>query len=167
MPVSPLIPPPAKSNLGRNLLIASALLLPLIVGVFWLKTGRVTALSISLAASTSAIFAVLGGLQILQLRRAIELSHPQRIRDTSASQGEPGMKVQLCRKAVERLGPDGQALLSVLRDREHTPVIRECLSRCQECNSGMLLAIADGIPLTTTGVDGLLRDLDELAKEED
>lgn len=76
------------------------------------------------------------------------------------------MKVQLCRKGIERLGAGREALLEALREREHTPVVRECLSRCQECNAGQLLAIADGMPLTTANAEQLLADLEELSADE-
>lgn len=83
-----------------------------------------------------------------------------------ATQERVGMKVQLCKKGIERLGAGREPLLEALREREHTPVVRECLSRCQECNAGQVLAIADGMPLAATNVERLLADLDELAADD-
>jgi hypothetical protein len=87
-------------------------------------------------------------------------------RQGASTEGRPGMKVQLCKKGIERLGPGMESLLDALREREHTPVVRECLSRCQECNAGQLLAIADGMPLGAANAERLLADLDELSADD-
>jgi len=36
------------------------------------------------------------------------------------------MRVELCKKSVERLVPDLAPLLSALRDREYAPVVKDC-----------------------------------------
>jgi len=87
-------------------------------------------------------------------------------KESASAEKRDGMKVQLCRKGLERLGPGMEPLLDALRERELTPVVRECLSRCQECNAGQLLAIADGMPLGAANAERLLADLDELAADD-
>ena len=76
------------------------------------------------------------------------------------------MQIQLCRKSVERL-PDALAsVLSALRDREHSPVVKDCLNRCEGCERGGLIAIADGMPMCAPTFDALLSDLEALAAED-
>ncbi|HEY8926177.1 MAG TPA: hypothetical protein VIU64_17465 [Polyangia bacterium] len=77
------------------------------------------------------------------------------------------MNVQLCKKSIERLPAGVPATLALLRDREHTPVLKDCLNRCQSCERGGLVAVADGTPLGAATVEALLADLDALAAEED
>ena len=76
------------------------------------------------------------------------------------------MQVELCRKSIERLGAPLAHLLSELRDREHTPVVKDCLNRCQKCELGFVLATVDGTPLGASSVTALLADIDALAAEE-
>ena len=76
------------------------------------------------------------------------------------------MRVELCKKSVERLVPDLAPLLSALRDREYAPVVKNCLDRCQRCDLGFVIATADGTPLSASTLDQLLGDLDALAAEE-
>jgi hypothetical protein len=77
------------------------------------------------------------------------------------------VKVELCKKSVERNGAEQAAtLLSALRDREHTPVIRDCLTRCQRCDLGFLIANVDGMPLGAANGEELLAQLDQLAAED-
>ena len=76
------------------------------------------------------------------------------------------VKVELCKKSVERPGNDLPALLSALRDRDHVPVIRDCLNRCQRCELGFVMANADGMPMGAATVDELLGQLDQLAAED-
>jgi len=74
--------------------------------------------------------------------------------------------IQLCKKSVERLPAGLPATLSALREREHTPIVKDCLNRCQRCDMGGVLVVADGTPLAAPTLEGLLEDLDALAAEE-
>jgi uncharacterized protein YuzB (UPF0349 family) len=77
------------------------------------------------------------------------------------------VKVELCKKSLERNGAQPAAtLLSALRDREHVPVIRDCLTRCQRCDLGFLIVNVDGMPVGAANGEELLRQLDELAAED-
>ena len=76
------------------------------------------------------------------------------------------MQVELCRKSVERLGAPLGPLLSELREREHTPVVKDCLNRCQKCELGFVMATVDGTPLGASSVTALLADIDALAAED-
>ena len=75
------------------------------------------------------------------------------------------MQVELCRKSVERSGALAP-LLSELREREHTPVVKDCLNRCQKCELGFVMATVDGTPLGASSVTALLADIDALAAED-
>ena len=76
------------------------------------------------------------------------------------------MQVELCRKSVERLGAPLASLLSELREREHTPVVKDCLNRCQKCDLGFVMATVDGTPVGASSVTALLADIDALAAED-
>jgi hypothetical protein len=76
------------------------------------------------------------------------------------------LQVELCRKSFERLGAPLAALVSELREREHTPVVKDCLNRCQRCELGFVMATADGTPMSASTLTELLADLDALAAEE-
>ena len=76
------------------------------------------------------------------------------------------MQVELCRKSVERLGAPLAQLVSDLREREHTPVVKDCLNRCQRCELGYVMATVDGTPLGALSVTAFLADIDALAAEE-
>lgn len=76
------------------------------------------------------------------------------------------MQVELCRKSVERLGVPLAELVSELREREHTPVVKDCLNRCQKCELGFVMATVDGTPLGASSVTTLLADIDALAAED-
>jgi hypothetical protein len=76
------------------------------------------------------------------------------------------VQVELCRKSVERLGAPLAPLLSELREREHTPVVKDCLNRCQKCELGFAIATVDGTPLAAASVTALLADIDALAAED-
>ena len=77
------------------------------------------------------------------------------------------MKVELCKKSVERRGAEQAAsLLSALRDREHAPVVKDCLNRCQRCELGFLIVNVDGMPIGAANSEELLAELDELAAED-
>jgi hypothetical protein len=76
------------------------------------------------------------------------------------------MMIQLCKKGLDRLGAGGTALVSSLREREHMPVLKDCLDRCQGCDKGLLIANADGMPLSAATAAKLLASLDDLADNE-
>ena len=76
------------------------------------------------------------------------------------------MQVQLCRKSVERLPGALASVLSDLRDREHSPVVKDCLNRCEGCERGNLIAIADGMPMSAPTFEAFLSDLEALAAED-
>jgi len=76
------------------------------------------------------------------------------------------LQVELCRKSVERLGTPLAELVSALREREHTPVVKDCLNRCQKCELGFVMATVDGTPLGASSVTTLLADIDALAAED-
>ena len=76
------------------------------------------------------------------------------------------MQVELCRKSLERLGAPLAPLISELREREHTPVVKDCLNRCQKCELGFVMATVDGTPLGASSVMALLADIDALAAED-
>ena len=76
------------------------------------------------------------------------------------------MQVELCRKSVERLGAPLAPLLSELREREHTPVVKDCLNRCQKCELGFVIATVDGTPVAVSSATALLADIDALAAED-
>jgi len=56
-------------------------------------------------------------------------------------------------------------LLSALREREHTPLVKDCLNRCQRCDLGFVMATADGTPISASTLEQLLADLDALAED--
>jgi uncharacterized protein YuzB (UPF0349 family) len=73
------------------------------------------------------------------------------------------MRVELCKKSIER--PEGQELVAALQDREHTVVVKDCLNRCQGCNLGLFIAVAEGAPLSGKTADKILAAVDELAED--
>jgi len=73
------------------------------------------------------------------------------------------MMIRLCKTALMRLGPEAPRLLSTLREREHTPIVADCLDRCTVCELGRLVATADAMPLAPKNADELLAMLDEIA----
>ena len=73
------------------------------------------------------------------------------------------MMIRLCKTALIRLGPDAGKLVTALREREHTPIVADCLDRCTVCELGKLVATADGIPLAPANGNELLALLDEIA----
>jgi len=78
-----------------------------------------------------------------------------------------GVQIQLCKKSLERLPSGTSAVVTALRERAHTPLVKDCLNRCQRCDLGGLVAVADGTPLAAPTLEALLGDLDALAAEED
>jgi hypothetical protein len=75
------------------------------------------------------------------------------------------VRIELCKKSVERLTTDLESFVMVLREREHTPVVKDCLNRCQRCELGFVMATADGTPISASTLDQLLGDLEALAAE--
>ena len=74
------------------------------------------------------------------------------------------MRVLLCKKSLVRV----DALVSLpdaLRERDHTPITPDCLQRCQKCDQGFLVALADGAPLSCSTAEELLAAVDELAED--
>jgi hypothetical protein len=76
------------------------------------------------------------------------------------------VQIQLCKKSVERLPGALASVLSTLRDREHSPVVKDCLNRCEGCERGSLIAIADGMPMSAPTFETFLSDLEALAAED-
>jgi hypothetical protein len=76
------------------------------------------------------------------------------------------VEIHLCKKSIERLSPGLASVISALRDREHTPVVKDCLNRCQRCDLGGVLAVADGMPLSAQTFEAFLSDLDALAADD-
>jgi hypothetical protein len=75
------------------------------------------------------------------------------------------MQIQLCKKSLESQGAKMPVLVAGLTDREHTIVVKDCLNRCQGCQLGLIIAIADGMPMSAKNPEKFLADLDELAEE--
>jgi uncharacterized protein YuzB (UPF0349 family) len=73
--------------------------------------------------------------------------------------------IQLCKKAIERLGPSMKPLLSSLRDQEHTVIVKDCLDRCLACDKGLLIAAVDGMPVSAANPAKLLATVAELADD--
>lgn len=76
------------------------------------------------------------------------------------------MHVQLCKKSLERAPSGAAAIISALREREHVPVVKDCLNRCERCDRGEAIAVVDGAPVGAASFEALLLDLDALAAEE-
>ena len=76
------------------------------------------------------------------------------------------MQIHLCKKSVDRLAGGPASVTSVLRDREHSPVIKDCLNRCERCALGGVIAIADGMPMSAATLDAFLSDLDAIAADD-
>ena len=117
-----------------------------------------------MAVGVSTLVALLGAAQLIVRWRAMQ-RHRAR---AAANGGMPGtpLQVHFCKRSLGRLGPGVTPLLSGLRERGHTPVVRECLNCCQDCNLGMLVTMVDGTPMSATDGPKLLSDLDELAATE-
>jgi hypothetical protein len=136
-------------------LLAGAVLLPAVLGAFWLASGHLSRLAIAVAIGVSTLVELGGVAQLVVVRKARKRDRPRR-----------HLQIQLCRTSLERLGPDKEPLLMALREREHSPVVKECLNRCQDCKLGMLVTTADGTPVFAKDSAALLSDLDELAASE-
>jgi hypothetical protein len=75
------------------------------------------------------------------------------------------MRILLCKKSLDRAGVL-VSLPDALREREHTPIVPDCLQRCIKCDEGNLVALADGAPLSVKSEAELLAAIDELAADE-
>ena len=77
------------------------------------------------------------------------------------------MQIHLCKKSLERLASRSASLIEALRDREHVPAVKDCLNRCERCERGELIGIADGTPFGAPSVDAFLESLDALADDDE
>jgi hypothetical protein len=77
------------------------------------------------------------------------------------------MMILLCKKSLDRIGAAGIKLVADLREREHTPVIKDCLDRCMGCDKGLLIAAADGLPMSAAKADKLLATIDAIAADDE
>ena len=146
-------------------LIAGALLLPAILAaVFW-RTGGVGARAIGVAVGLGTLIELVGVVQLVLRGRAMQRYRLQLASQSTAPAATP-MQVHFCQRSLGRLGPGMEPLLGALRDRGHTPVVRECLNCCQDCNLGMLVTRIDGTPMSVADGDKLLGELDELSAAE-
>lgn len=76
------------------------------------------------------------------------------------------MQIHLCKKSLDRLAGGSASVTSVLRDREHSPLVKDCLNRCERCELGGMIAIADGMPMSATTLDAFLSELDALVADD-
>jgi hypothetical protein len=76
------------------------------------------------------------------------------------------MQVHLCKKGLDRAPSGAAAIISAFREREHVPLVKDCINRCERCDRGEAIAVVDGAPLGAPSYDALLLDLDALAAEE-
>jgi hypothetical protein len=154
---------PQPARLLLPYLLGGTALFAAILGLFWLRLGRISGVAIGVAVGANAAVELFAVAQLLRRQRAARDANPRiaLLRKARAGSG-PRMEIQFCRKSLERLGPGTEPLLAGLRQRQHTTVVRECLNRCQDCQRGRLMASADGVPLDAEDGDKLLADLDEL-----
>jgi hypothetical protein len=73
--------------------------------------------------------------------------------------------VRLCKTGLMRLGSGARVVIDGLREREHSPVVADCLDRCQVCEKA-LVATVDGIPIQAPDAATLLAICDQLAADE-
>ena len=78
----------------------------------------------------------------------------------------PAVQIHLCKKSLDRLAGTPASVTSALRDREHSPIVKDCLNRCERCELGGMIAIVDGMPMSAATFDAFLSDLDVLAAED-
>jgi uncharacterized protein YuzB (UPF0349 family) len=76
------------------------------------------------------------------------------------------MRIELCKKSLERLGDGAHELLDALSEREHAVSVKDCLNRCQGCNLGLVIAAADGAPMSARTAEAFLADLDEASAQD-
>lgn len=75
------------------------------------------------------------------------------------------MQVKLCKKSVARLGDGAAQLLDALSAREHSVELKDCLQRCQACDLGVIIAQADGMPLSGKTIEKILGTVDALVDD--
>lgn len=145
-------------------LLGDVVIVLAILGLCWLKLGQVPGRAAAVAVGAGSLVGLFGVIKLVRSQRAAKRAHPLAalLQKAKAASG-PGMEIQLCRKSLERLGQGSEPLLEGLRQRQHTPVVRECLNRCNDCRLGQLTATADGIPIAAKDGDHLLSSLDELS----
>jgi uncharacterized protein YuzB (UPF0349 family) len=73
--------------------------------------------------------------------------------------------VQFCKKSIERLGAAMKPMLSTLRDEEHTVTTKDCLERCQACDKQLIIATADGTPISAADPAKILATVAALAED--
>jgi uncharacterized protein YuzB (UPF0349 family) len=73
--------------------------------------------------------------------------------------------IQFCKKSIERLGAEMKPMLSALRDQEHTVTIKDCLERCQACDKQLIIATADGTPVSAVNPAKILATVAALAED--
>ena len=76
------------------------------------------------------------------------------------------MQIHLCKKSLDRLAGGPASVTAALRDREQSPVVKDCLNRCERCERGGVIALADGMPMSAETLDAFLSDLDTLAADD-
>jgi hypothetical protein len=76
------------------------------------------------------------------------------------------VQIHLCKKSLDRLEGGAASVSAVLRDREHSPIVKDCLNRCERCERGGVIAVADGMPMSASTLEAFLGDLDALAADE-
>jgi uncharacterized protein YuzB (UPF0349 family) len=133
------------------------------LGVSRIRCGHVDGWALGLAAAASAPFALFGIVKLVGREKGSEFSRSlvaKLIRNASA--GRSNLQIQFCKTSLARLGPGVEPLLTTLSARGHDAVVRDCLTRCQECRQGLLLSMVDGIPLNSKDEKELLSNLDEL-----
>jgi hypothetical protein len=127
-------------------------------------------LGLGIISGTITLLGVVIALGVFLLMRRRQKAQPARP-TTSTTKPRParaagsGMQIQFCKRSLERLGPNKEPLLDALRERQHTPIIKDCLNRCIDCNGGLLMANVDGMPVSAKDGDKLLGDLDALEAE--
>lgn len=75
------------------------------------------------------------------------------------------MIVQFCKKSLDRIGAAAKPMLSTLRDEEHTVTIKDCLERCQACDKQLIIATADGTPVSAVDPAKILATVAALAED--
>jgi hypothetical protein len=73
--------------------------------------------------------------------------------------------IQFCKKSIERLGAEMKPMLATLRDQEHTVTIKDCLDRCQACDKQLIIATADGTPISAVNPAKILATVAALAED--
>ncbi len=75
------------------------------------------------------------------------------------------MIVKMCKVGLTRLGADAQeTLFDALRERDCSPVAKDCMDRCKVCETGSLVATVDGMPVAARDGAELLTQVEALAE---